>query len=359
MRDSFGARVRRLREQRGISLAEIAEQTKIKASLLEGLERGDISQWPAGIFRRAYVRAYARAIGFDPDTAVREFLALHPDPVVQADVTPQPSPGRLRSFVGSIGTLLRRPGETAPPAPPSEPSDTVATVGTHGNPAPLALAVPPTPKPADEAASAPQLRRQPEAPRRQEPRLPSASSRPIEVARPAAEAATPKPAEKRSPDFLGAAKICTELGRVEDVKEVPPLLRDAAKILGARGLIVWVWDAAAEELKPALVHGYSTKVRSRLRGVSADADNVTSAAFRAAPLARSGALAVPLLGPSGSVGVLALELTDAAEQDADVRAMGTFFAAMLAQLVGAPPAGERREADVVPVPRAIEAAQPG
>ena len=340
-------------------MAEIAEQTKIKASLLEGLERGDISQWPAGIFRRAYVRAYARAIGFDPNEAVREFLVTHPDPAVDTAPAPPPPSERLRSFVGStLGTLLRRPPGSAS-APPPAPTDTVATAGTDGDSKPLALAVLPAVRPADPPRRQ-EPRRQAEAPRTQEPRRQAGMSRPIEMARPAAPAEAPLSTETRKPDFLAAAKICTELGRVEDVKDVPPLLRDAAKILGARGLIVWVWDGAAEELKPALVHGYSSKVRSRLRGVAADADNVTSAAYRAAaPLARSGALAVPLLAPSACAGVLALELTDGAEQDADVRAMATFFAAILAQLVGAPPAGERREPDIAAPPRAIEAVQPG
>ena len=58
MPDSFGTRLRQQREQRQISLTTIAEQTKIKMSLLEGLERDDISQWPIGIFRRAFVRSY-------------------------------------------------------------------------------------------------------------------------------------------------------------------------------------------------------------------------------------------------------------------------------------------------------------
>ena len=74
MSESFGTRLRRHRERRGVTVAEIAEQTKIKASLLEGLERDDVSQWPAGIFSRAYVRAYAVAIGFDADSAVPDSL---------------------------------------------------------------------------------------------------------------------------------------------------------------------------------------------------------------------------------------------------------------------------------------------
>src|SRR5438093_3618672 len=78
--ESFGARLRQRRERQQIALATIAEQTKIKLSLLEALERDDVSQWPSGIFRRAFIRAYAHAIGLSPDDIVREFLELYPEP---------------------------------------------------------------------------------------------------------------------------------------------------------------------------------------------------------------------------------------------------------------------------------------
>src|SRR3954469_11347762 len=86
MPDSFGARLRRRREGQQIALSTIAEQTKIKLSLLEALERDDVSHWPAGIFRRAFIRTYADAIGLNPDVIVREFLECHPDPI--EEVTP-------------------------------------------------------------------------------------------------------------------------------------------------------------------------------------------------------------------------------------------------------------------------------
>ena len=80
MTGGFGARLRKRRETQNIDLAAIADQTKIKRSLLEALERDDLSHWPCGIFRRAWFRSYAQAIGLDPDSSVREFLEAHPDP---------------------------------------------------------------------------------------------------------------------------------------------------------------------------------------------------------------------------------------------------------------------------------------
>src|SRR5262245_44233502 len=87
MDSTFGTRLRLQREEQQIPLATIAEQTKIKLSLLEGLEGDDVSRWPTGIFRRSYFRAYARAIGLEPDRMLREFQALYPDPDTDENVT--------------------------------------------------------------------------------------------------------------------------------------------------------------------------------------------------------------------------------------------------------------------------------
>jgi transcriptional regulator with XRE-family HTH domain len=92
MTETFGARLRRERERRTISLTDIAQQTKIKASLFEQLERDDVSHWPSGIFRRSFMRAYAHAVGLDVDVTLREFLERFPDAGarVPADTGPLP-----------------------------------------------------------------------------------------------------------------------------------------------------------------------------------------------------------------------------------------------------------------------------
>jgi transcriptional regulator with XRE-family HTH domain len=78
--ESFGSRLRAVRERRRISIASIAESTKILGALLEGLENDDVSRWPTGLYRRAFMRAYATAIGLDPEPIVREFIARFPEP---------------------------------------------------------------------------------------------------------------------------------------------------------------------------------------------------------------------------------------------------------------------------------------
>jgi transcriptional regulator with XRE-family HTH domain len=77
-RDAFGPNLRRLRIQRGITLPQIAEATKISVDLLNGLEQNDFTSWPGGIYARAYIRQYAYAIGVDPDATVDEFCRWFP-----------------------------------------------------------------------------------------------------------------------------------------------------------------------------------------------------------------------------------------------------------------------------------------
>ena len=78
-RSEFCARLKIERERRATPLGFIAETTKVQASLLEALERGDVSRWPKGIYRRSFFRDYVTAIGLPADQHVAEFIELFPD----------------------------------------------------------------------------------------------------------------------------------------------------------------------------------------------------------------------------------------------------------------------------------------
>lgn len=280
---NFGARLRRRREEQRISLAAVAEQTKINRSLLDGIERDDVSHWPSGFFGRAFIRAYAQAIGLNPDVVVREFLEAHPEPVelvAASAASAAAGDGGLRSIVGSA---------------------LVGSLGRLRRSAPL-----PTPSP--------------------------------EVA----QLEKTKETALRELDFQAVAQLCTEFGRVQTIEDLQRLLREAGRILDAAGLILWVWDAASSELKPALAHGYSDEVLAQLPSVRRDTNNPTAAAFRSQQACAidpndrgSGALAVPLLTPAGCAGVFAIELQRGAEHTESLRAAATIFAAVVAQLIAA------------------------
>jgi transcriptional regulator with XRE-family HTH domain len=88
----FGRGLKDQREGRGVTLEAIAARTKINRPLLAALERGDLSAWPGGIFRRAFVREYAAAIGAAPGPILAELARLFPEPgsTVAAEA-PQPA----------------------------------------------------------------------------------------------------------------------------------------------------------------------------------------------------------------------------------------------------------------------------
>jgi hypothetical protein len=374
--------LRQRREQQGIELRTIADQTKIKLSLLDALERDDVSQWPSGIFRRAYVRTYAKAIALDPDEVVREFVEAHPEPFDVAAIEEIASLAdgsranggpqtRLRHIMGSaLGSFSwrRRGGVAEEPALAAHASPSisirppaVASRPLHedlhfiGLPSAATVAdlpaetVEPPPVPCAEVSAVEEE--------------PADAGSPIELAIPAdlvpeiaAAAAVAAPA----PDFMAIADLCTGFARVSSVDDVRVLLAQTARILDATGLIVWVWDPAAGGLRPVLAHGYSDRVLAQLPTVGADADNATAAAFRSAETCvipggsgGSGALVVPMLTAGGCAGALAIELRDGAEQQTFVRAVATIVAASLTQFVAVGSTEAAAEPEPEPAPSIV------
>jgi transcriptional regulator with XRE-family HTH domain len=341
---SFGARLRQQREQREVSLAAIAAETKIKVSLLQALERDDVSQWPVGIFRRAYVRSYAQAIGLDPATIVREFLDLYPDPTEapavpegELEQAPAPSPNRLRrlvtSAIAAVPALQHAQRRVSTPAARvtmarqyvvhAEADDSEHAV--LDTPAPM-ISHPPIGPPGHDLYDPP-------------------SGIHIHAGELAVPVPEPPAADApQDPSLSDAADLCTRLARVQDRCELGPVLEDVARLLDAVGLIVWSWDARASALRPTLAHGYSDSVLARLPIVAGDADNAIAAAFRSAEACTvhgerdvTGAAVMPLVGHTGCVGVLALELRRGGEQREPVRAMAAILAAQLVTLLGVEP----------------------
>ena len=128
-----------------------------------------------------------------------------------------------------------------------------------------------------------------------------------------------------------------------DVCEVTPVLEDAAGVLHALGLTLWVRDQFGYELMPVFAHGYSTELTAHLGPVSRDSDNAIAHAFRTAEAGvvdggdvATGAVVIPLLTPGGCAGVLALELQSGGERLECVRVAATILAAQLSTLIGAP-----------------------
>jgi cytoskeletal protein RodZ len=76
--EAFVTRLRRHRERNRIALDDIAAETRVKVELLKALEDNDLSEWPRGLYARAWIRAYANAVGLEPIDTVDEFCRLFP-----------------------------------------------------------------------------------------------------------------------------------------------------------------------------------------------------------------------------------------------------------------------------------------
>lgn len=87
MSTGFGARLKREREMRGVSLDEIARNTKISTRLLAAIEADDFSVLPGGVFNRGFIRSYARCLGLNEDDVVNDYLQAigGPSPSEPAD----------------------------------------------------------------------------------------------------------------------------------------------------------------------------------------------------------------------------------------------------------------------------------
>jgi len=73
MAATIGEQLRLAREERGIPLREISDETRISIRYLEAIESGDFKRLPGGIFNRSFVKAYARCIGYDEKEAIEGY----------------------------------------------------------------------------------------------------------------------------------------------------------------------------------------------------------------------------------------------------------------------------------------------
>src|SRR5687767_10913927 len=102
---SFGENLKRERELRGIDLREIAQATKISVRFLQALECDRIEVLPGGIFRRSFVREYARYVGLDPERLVSEFVHAH---TLEAVPAPRPAGTAPATTAGRPRWLSRK-----------------------------------------------------------------------------------------------------------------------------------------------------------------------------------------------------------------------------------------------------------
>ena len=100
---SFGERLRREREMRGVSLDDIADATKIGTRLLRALEEEHFELLPGGIFNKGFVRAYAKYLGLSEDEMVADYLAAAGESAPDPRVIAEQNASRIDRADGDLG----------------------------------------------------------------------------------------------------------------------------------------------------------------------------------------------------------------------------------------------------------------
>ena len=159
-------------------------------------------------------------------------------------------------------------------------------------------------------------------------------------------------ARPAGPVLRAASQLCTDFGRVSDVQELRGLIGQAAELMDASGLMVWMSTDDGSELRPALSHGYPAEMLARLPPLARSADNAAATAYRtgqlqivlARPGSSNGAVVAPLLSSAGCIGVVSAEIRGGGETSESVQALAAIFAAQLASVLHSTPEAHEQRA---------------
>ncbi|MFC5648955.1 helix-turn-helix domain-containing protein [Paenibacillus solisilvae] len=92
----LGALLRKAREQRGYSLDDIQELTKIRKRYLEAIEEGNYKVLPGSFYVRAFVKNYSETVGLDAEEVLHLYQKEIPSAVPEQVVEPIQRPRRAQ-----------------------------------------------------------------------------------------------------------------------------------------------------------------------------------------------------------------------------------------------------------------------
>ena len=109
-KEGLGPFLRRLREEKDLSLRSLSEHTRIRTYYLESMEKGDFDKLPTGPVGLGFVRAFADAVGADSNAVVASYKREIQGDVQLDGYEPEPrvvfgSPRRVNRF-SSVATLI-------------------------------------------------------------------------------------------------------------------------------------------------------------------------------------------------------------------------------------------------------------
>jgi hypothetical protein len=104
----FGDRFKKARQSQGVSLDQIAFETRIGIRFLQAIENEDFHLLPGGIFNRGFIRTYAGRVGLDADQVVAEYERIsghRPSVDIETASSPPLNPAQKSLFPIALGIL--------------------------------------------------------------------------------------------------------------------------------------------------------------------------------------------------------------------------------------------------------------
>jgi Helix-turn-helix domain/Domain of unknown function (DUF4115) len=92
---SIGEVLTAARSQAGLTITQVSQQTRIRETIVRGIEADDFSACGADFYARGHIRAIAASVGADPEPLVREYDSRHSLPQAPASGPGLSAPSQL------------------------------------------------------------------------------------------------------------------------------------------------------------------------------------------------------------------------------------------------------------------------
>jgi len=109
MSQSLGEKLRFAREERGISITEVAEATRISPHYLQAIEVDDYRTLPGGIFNKGFIKSFAKYVGVDEASALADYARI-----INADGSPEAAEPVSKQYRPEVLTDDRAGGSMIP-----------------------------------------------------------------------------------------------------------------------------------------------------------------------------------------------------------------------------------------------------
>ena len=109
---AIGEKLKKTREEKGLSLGDVYSATKIQEDILKKLEQDSFDSLPNPIYIKSFLRKYAQFLGLDSEEIIQQFLSpelqsAHQELVIEEEKLPPFKPEQIRSFVmGAIAGAI-------------------------------------------------------------------------------------------------------------------------------------------------------------------------------------------------------------------------------------------------------------